>query len=428
MKKIVGKLLASSPKSRQRIKALYAWMCWNFPVKRPRARIHPDVRRIDIPETKEFFFGYYDKSPWSDDGKQILYHRISDDPKRLELIGREWESGESRCLGTTSTWNLQQGAMLQWRPAHPGEVMYNSLSADGNLITEIRNASDGGLLGTLPMPIQTVRKDGNRAISLNYRRLAVLRPDYGYTCEAKNFSPDMSDSEDGLFSVDLETGETALILSIEKLKNMTDSGRFGNARHKVNHAMYAPKGRRLVFLYRCLHDKGKKDRLYAVNDDGTDLELILDDGRPDGLVSHYSWIDDAKLLVYARTEDASKGCGYFMVDTITKEKTPVAENTLWKYGDGHPTMLHRGDYFITDTYPDLERRQYLFLYDGKKDRVAEIARLYSPFCAISGNRCDFHPRLSPDHRYVSIDSTENGRRAMSIYHLDNLLDRMEGET
>ncbi|MFQ5444658.1 MAG: hypothetical protein ACE5EK_08575 [Nitrospinales bacterium] len=38
------------------------------------------------------------------------------------------------------------------------------------------------------MPVQAVSPKGNCIISLNYRRLASLRPDYGYTQEVKNFA------------------------------------------------------------------------------------------------------------------------------------------------------------------------------------------------------------------------------------------------
>jgi Tol biopolymer transport system component len=376
---------------------------------------HPKVKRRIFNEKNEHFFGYYDKTPWNQDQKKILYHRVNDNMIDLDIVVHNFESDESRCLATTKTWNWQQGAMLQWLPPDSKQIVYNNISRDKNIIAEIRNVNTGELIDILPMPIQTLRKDGKKAVSLNYRRLAILRPDYGYCCDAVNFTPDMPDDKDGIFSIDMQTKDTRLILSIEYLKKMYNFPRLSYPRHKVNHAMYSPSGNHFVFLHRCLHSKGKKDRLYFIRDDGTDLRLLLDDD----MVSHYSWTNDRQLIVYARTK--INGDGYYLVDTNSDEVTPIA-NELWHFGDGHPSMGSNETFFITDSYPDRTRMQHLFFYDTQKKYYEEITRLYAAVRFNGEKRCDFHPRLSPDNRFISIDSIEKGKRIMSIFDISKFLE------
>jgi hypothetical protein len=178
--------------------------------------------------------------------------------------------------------------------------------------------------------------------------------------------------------------------------------------------MYSPSGNHLVFLHRCLHSKGKKDRLYFIRDDGTDLRLLLDDD----MVSHYSWISDYQLIVYARTKINENG--YYLIDTDSAKVTPIAEE-LWHWGDGHPTIGNERDFFITDTYPDRARMQHLFLYDIRSKHYEEITRLYAAVRFNGEKRCDFHPRLSPDNHFISIDSIEKGKRIMSIFNISTLV-------
>ena len=437
------------------IQSFYREMNYLFFVKKNvRSVLDPNVSLVDIDEPTDFFFGYYDKSPWPQDDRaagrnasdRVLYHRLvgrtgtPDGKTAVEIVCRNLSDNSSRVLGTTVAWNWQQGAMLQWLPGDDDLVVFNQLSKDGSLVAEIRHTDireqscdpqQGELVKQLPMPIQTLRKDGKAAISLNYRRLAGLRPCYGYFCDATNFSPDQPDDRDGLFLIDMESGKTSvagrnapeLVVSIEKLKNIHDFPRLDNPRHKVNHAMYAPydctggnKGNRLVFMHRCLHERGKKDRLYLVNDDGTDLKLLLDED----MVSHYSWMSPSSLVCYCRTY--KDGDGYYEINVDTGAIKPLGQqreqcnpqHSLWQYGDGHPSLSPCGRYIVTDTYPDHVRMQRLLLYDMQNATTRELARFFSPFRFHGTKRCDFHPRWSPDGRFVSIDTVETGQRKMRL--------------
>jgi hypothetical protein len=413
---MIGRFLKHFPSFRKRLLYVYSYLNYVLFSDRKIEVTHPNIQRKFFDEKNEHFFGYYDKTPWSLDQEQILYHRVNDNKIDLDIIVYDLKSDKPTYLATTKTWNWQQGAMLQWLPPDSKKIIYNNISRDKNIIAEIRNINNGDLIDTLPLPIQTLRKDGKKAISLNYRRLAVLRPDYGYRNESVNLSPELLDNEDGLFSIDMITHETKLIVSIQFLKMQKNFPQLSNPRHKVNHAMYAPSGNKLVFLHRCLHSGGKKDRFYLIDDEGNNLKLLMDDN----MISHYSWIDNHRLIVFANTK--LHGLGYYLVYTDSGEIIPVAKK-LWHFSDGHPSMSHDEKFFVTDSYPDRIRMQHLMLFFMQDSHKEEITQLFTPLSFQGEKRCDFHPRLSPDGRFVSIDSVEQGKRIMSIFEISKLIER-----
>ncbi len=68
--------------------------------------------------------------------------------------------------------------------------------------------------------MSAVTQDGLWAISINYARLRLSRPDYGYAGGGQEAYGDVSWPEnDGLWVVNLKTGEAKMIVSIASLKN-----------------------------------------------------------------------------------------------------------------------------------------------------------------------------------------------------------------
>ena len=84
------------------------------------------------------FFGYYDKSPWSADGRYLLAmeNAFADrnptlsDPLTVGVIDLE-EERRFEPLAKTLAWNWQQGCMLKWMPPHEsGIIGFNDLRDD----------------------------------------------------------------------------------------------------------------------------------------------------------------------------------------------------------------------------------------------------------------------------------------------------------
>lgn len=363
-------------------------------------------------ELEQLFFGYYDKSPWSPDMKKSLFHRLKQDGN-LEIILFDREKQISKVVGISSTWSSQQGSMVQWIPGNKDKLIFNDL-VDKKLSARIINLEKDQEY-TIPYPIQTLNPNGKEALILNYKRLDSLRPEYGYAVAADNFSPNQSLEEDGIWQVNLESGEGKLILSLAKLKENQARSEMVNSNHKVNHIMYSPAGTKFVFMHRWIGSQGKFSRLYVANNDGGDLRLLLDDR----MVSHYSWRDEEYLLAWARTKEA--GDHYYLINAITGKWEIIGKGVLDIYGDGHPSFSPDQRWIITDTYPDRARQQHLLLYEIKTGNLTEIGRFFEPLKFNGPKRCDLHPRWSPDGKMISIDSSHEGTRMTYFLDISSLV-------
>ena len=115
-------------------------------------------------------------------------------------------------------------------------------------------------------------------------------------------------------------------------------------------------------------------------------------------------------MIFATNERNQKG---YMVVNIETGKNYMLEGLPTE--DGHPTYSKDGKWVVTDTYPDNQRNQYLFLYHIGDKKLYRVDKLYSPFKYFNENRCDLHPRWSKDGQYLIVDNTERGQRTLKLY-------------
>lgn len=366
-----------------------------------------DIKKICLDNRPNaLFFGYYDKNPLSIDGIKFIGHQISHTLCNITIY--DLKDGQILSVIPTHAWNYQQGAMSQW--INDVCVIYNTYENNILGCYLYRTCSDQRMF--YQYPIQALNPIFNEFLSLNYRRLAKLRPDYGYFLECDNFHPDQDYQDDGIWKVDIRTKQSSLIINLESLiESCPDE--FKTAAHKVNHCYYSPNGERFVFLHRWIHKTRKYSRLYCANRNGRNLRLLLDNR----MVSHYSWLDNKRLIVWARTPEY--GDSYILLNVDTGKYTEL-DKELSKYGDGHPTIDPTGRFIVTDTYPDKARFRSLLLYDMKKRNVIKIGEFFSPWKYDEEKRCDLHPRWCTKD-LISIDSAHEGLRKTYLIDISNLL-------
>jgi hypothetical protein len=361
------------------------------------------------------FFGYYDKSPWSYDERFYLFHIWDEKEREKVKIGvYDFKDNDLIVLDETKAFNFQQGAMLRWLNMNSYNVIYNTV-VDGYLVSKIKDVITGKEK-IVPMPIQTVNILGREALTLNYKRLHKLRPEYGYKVNVLNFSEEMSYDEDGIWRIDLNTGKSELIISLSDLITYKHRKEMDKSQHKINHIMYSPSGKRFVFMHRWIGQYGKFSRLYTADVDGTDLYLLADDR----MVSHYTWYDDEHVLAYARKEPI--GDKYFLFKDKTTEFRIIGDGVLDIYGDGHPSYSPDKRWIITDTYPDKARMRYLVLYDTYTDKTMILGKFFAPWKFNGYYRCDLHPRWSPSGTKISIDSAHEGVRGSYIIDISQIIE------
>lgn len=375
--------------------------------------IQPEARAVTT-GPKHHFFGYYDKSPWDSTGRYMLGMETSfmdrsptgDDPAVIGLIDLE-DGNRWIPLDETRAWHWQQGAMLQWLPNAPDRlVIYNQKRRD-EFISIIRDIKSGETR-TLPRAIYAVSPDGRSAITLNFARLHRTRPGYGYPGGRDPWAGELEPGEDGLYWMDLATGDSRLIISIAQMAQTNRKHRMKGCVHWFNHLQFNPDGTRFIFLHRWRTEdwKIRDTRFYTANPDGTDIYCLNDDD----MTSHFDWYSPQKAFAWARRH--GRGDHYYMFTDRTEEIEPVGEGILTT--DGHCSFSPDRRWLLTDTYPDREHKRTLILYDMVEKRRVDLGRFLSPPVPFNEIRCDLHPRWSRDGRQVCFDSVHEGSRQMYV--------------
>ncbi|MGH8129988.1 MAG: TolB family protein [Steroidobacteraceae bacterium] len=416
-------LLDSAPGLRAFAKAGYQRVNYLLHGWRGQAiRLHPQatIERI-AGGPDECFFGYFGLQPWSRDGSLYLFNRWRPPLGQTVDVCVHDRRGESlRTLGESRAWNFQQGCMAQWLYLDGVESVAFNDAVDRRLACRIVTLT--GRERILEWPIQALHPRGTEALSLNYRRLARIRPEYGYDVAVDNFAPDQPVERDGIWRVDLRSGDSKLIVSLQQLVETAPRADMADADHKVNHAVYSPSGGRFVFMHRWLGSRGKYSRLYCASSNGTGLRILLDHR----MVSHYAWRDENTLLVWARAADG--GDGYYLLDASTGAGEALYAGTLDRYGDGHPSFSPDGRWIVTDTYPDRGRMRRLLLCRFSTGQVIEVGAFHSPWRYDGPVRCDLHPRWSAHGPWISIDSAHEGFRGTYVVDVSRLLRGSRSDT
>lgn len=361
------------------------------------------------------FFGYHDKTPFNADGTKILAMSItaSDTDPRSECtpmkLGyfRKKDAGgfENRfnAFADTNTWCWQQGCMLQWHPLQAdSQVYFNALVNDGYGAV-LFDIEQGKKVRNYKYPIYSLDPTGRYAATLNFSRLGRLRPGYGYGLLPDSTAGNPAPADDGLFLLDLQSGERQLLVTLAEL---AQSAGDANAQHYVNHATFSPDGKRIVFFHLWLtRGNCRKNRL-CVYDTESQSWCVLEKNRS---VSHYCWLGNNEIIVTTKTPEKRQITKY---DVLLGQKYDLY---LLCGGDTHPMRSPvEPDLVIMDSYPDNARNQHLYLYSVSRNKRTLLTYFFSPFKFRGQVRCDLHPRWDREGKFAVVDSAATGRRKLYV--------------
>lgn len=375
-----------------------------------------EVRTV-TPWEGHSFFGYYEKSPWNAAGTRLLAQRAGfmdrppgpEDEVELGYVdlakGGGWVS-----LGRTRAWNWQQGCMLQWL-GESETVIYNDRE-NGKAVSRKVNL-DTGERCTLDRPVYAVAPDGTWAVSLNFARLHHQRPGYGYAGIEDAWRAVEAPDDDGVWRVDLASGESRLLCSVGEASRIGRTAAFAGKTHRFNHAQISRDGSRFAFLhrYKTPDEEVGTTRLFTMNGDGTGLRLM----PGDGLVSHYDWRDGSSLLAWTKRE--GEAAAFYFFELKDGSMRALDREAMWC--DGHCSFSPDGRWILNDTYPDKEHHRTLYLYRFPDGPRVDLGRFLSPPMAWQ-IRCDLHPRWSRDGRSVCLDSIHEGVRKVYIMDVSEI--------
>jgi len=404
-------------------------------------------------DNHSYFFGYYDKSPLDINNSKLLVHRASFDGRKvadgdLVQVGYfDLKINKYIKIDETLAWNWQQGSNLQWLPPdYSNKVIYNNIHKDKfiSIIYDINSKKKK----IIPFPIYSVHPNGKEALGINYERLYWCREGYNYQNIKANKWNVPYHKEDGISKIDLITGKTNLIIStnlICKIKKFDD---IENKNNWLEHIMYNPSGNRFIFFHRWGNEDKVKSRVFSANKNGKDLYLY-----PDVFFySHYSWISDNLLSIWTLLKNETNSLSKKTFKIVYKNKIlknilkfvynkisnllslnlklklhPQAKLHIFKdksnkpiiidneilFTNGHQTWFNDKKRVLIDSYEDKHSYRHLIIYDSGNNNYQKIGTFYSMYNE-SEFRCDLHPRLSKDNKFIVIDSAHRKKRKILV--------------
>lgn len=404
------------------------------------------------------FFGYYNKTNFSTDDRRLLAQRtplFTGDLTGTEVAEVGFfdlaDNDRWHKLGETTTWNWQMGSQLQWL-GDTGRVVFNtratSPAGPQNVYPDFRATVLDPATGAsheLPMPVYVVAPDGSFALTVNYSRFIAAHKTIGYLTTGGEPALDNAPDDDGIWRIDLQTGEARLILSLRQLFDSHHVPSMDKALHWITHMEVNPAGTRFLFLHRWTERPDDEfcylHRLYTINGDGTGLRLLEDADHPlpqldadydpsahgtfdyeksEWQISHPLWASDDEVIVWG---PHAGEIHYQLYNDRTGEVQAIGPDVLTE--NGHMTFGRDRRFMLSDTYPDATtNKRILFLYDMKTGIRHDLGQFYTPADLGKHNRCDLHPRWSRDNRQVCIDSVHEGVRAMYVLDISPLLDSL----
>ncbi len=390
------------------------------------------------------WFGYYDKIQFSPDSRYVLGMETGFEgrtPGKDDVIGvgmvdlgmndRWIEFGKSRA------WSWQQGCMLQFVPNAGNTVIWNDAedASDGRrFISHILNVETGAHR-TLPRAIYAVSPDGKSAVTADFARIDRMRVGYGYVGGRDATYDDPASPEGGIYRMDLETGESTLIVSYADVARIPHLGRDVSGKwHYFNHLLISPDGKRFLFLNRYRDfpltpemradpDANRKyvqgkytTRMFTAGLEGSGLYQI-----DPGDTSHIIWRDPQSIIAWTagqKWEENRRPHGFWLLKDRTDEAMLIGEGIMTE--NGHQTYVPgtNNEWILNDTYPNQERIQTLYLYHIPTSRKIVLGRFFSPPQYVGEWRTDLHPRTSRDGKLVCIDSTHEDGKGRQLYLLD----------
>lgn len=367
---------------------------------------------------KHHFFGYYGVNPWDFSNRRLACLEVdfgdrlvqADDRAAICLVDET--TGGIRQIARTSSWNLQQGAMLFWLGKGPNqELMFND-RVDGKLVSVAIDSK--GQKRTIAKPVAALSHDGRSAIGVDFDRLRAVRPVTGYAGGSKIDSVDPHPKNDGLLLVNLAGGNSRLLVSIDQCWRMEPLPEgLATQPFWIEHPVYNKDDTKVFFIIRAFDAKSRQlvSLPMCVNFDGSGLKSLLPWGI--GGVSHFDWLDDRRVAL-TRLMPTRK-FRHLLFDVSNNKYSEMAPDVL--KSDGHCSFSPDGRWMITDTYPDKNRRQSLFVLNVKTATAARIATFHTPTQYRSDWRCDLHPRWDQSSSRICIDSTHSGKRQIYVVEL-----------
>ena len=251
---------------------------------------------------------------------------------------------------------------------------------------------------------------------MTYSRIGRLRKVVGYG-GIPDPNPDSPHPDnDGIFLMDLATGQSKLIVSFRQVYDMlkADHPELADKHMWSEHTVFNRSDTRFLFLARTWGTDGRlQTGMFTANLDGSDLREVIPYGKS---VSHFDWRNDREIVATFNLH--GKGAVHVLFTDGQGNYRRLGGGRL--DFDGHCTFSPDERWLATDRGNSRELTRSLLLYDMQRDECAALATLdMKEKRLLRGDlRCDFHPRWSRTGGAICFDALDPaGARQLHIAHL-----------
>ena len=355
--------------------------------------------------------GYYDIDPVSPDGNNILCHRVPlkytsyPTPECGEIGLLDINSNFFSSLEVTRALNWQLGSRLQW--VDDNLIAYNDIIS-GKQCSMIYDVSEKRITRQYQLPFWAIAPDRKKAASLNFARLRVKRPGYGYSGVHSD-----GDAE-SLTIFSLEDDQILSKFSLTEILEQTKLECPPQSDPYLNHVAWSACSSKILTLIHYPDPHTNVRRIFPVllNLNKSSANLISNTG----LFSHHTWIDSERILAYLKVERGAK----FALWGVQGGWCEIGSSM--PQGDGHPTVFADGKRVVVDSYPNRMGNMALFIGGLSDDHtLKKLGQVRSHPDYQVELRCDLHPRISNRHNLIICDAPfKDGRKIFVLSKFDNV--------
>ena len=218
---------------------------------------------------RHHFFGYIGQSqtiPWNQSGRYILslrtdFHDHMPQPHEAADIVLIDTQDKYRVIAIEKTlaWNFQQGTMFYWNPKRAeSQFFFNDRDPETQQVFTVlydirqRRRIREYRFNNVPVANGGVCPTGDFFLAINYGRMARLRPVTGYPGVADPTAQVAAPRNDGIFRVEVATGQRKLLVSFRQLRDLlwNKHGRINEADFYINHSLCNRSGDLVYFFAR----------------------------------------------------------------------------------------------------------------------------------------------------------------------------------
>lgn len=384
-----------------------------------------EVEQITHGPKSHHFFGYIGQSlttPWNKSGRYILTLRTTfhdrmpkaTDAADICLIDTQ-DSHRVIPVEQTRGWNFQQGTMFYWHPQQAEtQFFFNDRDPETNRIftvlydVEQKKRVREYRFAEVPVANGGVSPTGEFFLAINYARMARLRPVTGYPESADMTESEPAPDNDGIFRVDIDSGERKLLVSFRELRDLLNDRHndIENVGFYINHSLSSRDGKHVYFYARGNY-KGKTMAVNvpcSISTDGKNLRSHKFIG------GHPEW-DEGAVVIGAMHPGRQVRYDIELGQVIGE----IGDTGDFPNPEGDVAMGPNAKWFVNG-YSVNNRKDIKYIVMRRSDKAKIESPLFSRGPYQRGElRIDPAPRWNRDGSQILVPSmTEDGTRQLHL--------------